>query len=302
MKQRLFPAEGQWYKGNLHTHTTLSDGVKSPEEMVAIYREAGYHFLALTDHDVYGIHADLCCGDFLVLPGIELNFDASDGTGYRQHHVVGIGLPGENTFAHGERFRYPDAPTAQDLVDALRARGNLAIYAHPVWSHTDIEVLQGLQGICGMEIYNHTCEAGTATGYADSYFDQLLWEGKRLWCFASDDSHQYLKDYGGGWICVKSPALTHGDILTAIQNGQFYASNGPEIHDITVEDGHVEMTCSPCRTVSCQSDAFPGMVWRSEEGDMTQVAFDLDDQPAYWRITCEDRQGHKAWSQPFWLP
>ena len=39
-----------WYKGNLHTHTTRSDGRKSPEEVMALYRDHGYDFLALTDH------------------------------------------------------------------------------------------------------------------------------------------------------------------------------------------------------------------------------------------------------------
>ena len=40
----------RWYKGNLHTHTTRSDGRKSPEEVADLYREQGYDFLALTDH------------------------------------------------------------------------------------------------------------------------------------------------------------------------------------------------------------------------------------------------------------
>ncbi len=39
-----------WYKGNWHTHTTVSDGRKTPEEALALYRENGYDFIALTDH------------------------------------------------------------------------------------------------------------------------------------------------------------------------------------------------------------------------------------------------------------
>lgn len=299
MRYSPFRADARWYRGNLHTHTTLSDGVKSPSEMAAIYRGAGYDFLALTDHDVYGIHADLCRDDFLLLPGIELNFDLSDPAGYRQHHIVGIGLPGKNTFRHGERFAYPPSPTPQDLIDALRAHGNLAIYAHPAWSHTAMAVLQGLTGLAGMEIYNHTCEAGTGTGYAEGYYDQLLWAGRRLACFASDDSHQYLEDYGGGWIMVKACALTHEAILAAIQTGSFYATNGPAIHDICLEGGRLHVACSPCRAVCCLGDTFPGMAWRSDQGALTQVDFDLYDAPAYLRVVCEDNQGHKAWSQPF---
>ena len=44
---KLFREEGTWRKGNLHTHTTLSDGQRSVEECVALYKEAGYEFLPL---------------------------------------------------------------------------------------------------------------------------------------------------------------------------------------------------------------------------------------------------------------
>ncbi len=58
------------YKGNLHTHTTCSDGVRSPEEAIAAYREAGYDFLAITDHRLYTPGEEL--------PGFTLR---RDGTG-----------------------------------------------------------------------------------------------------------------------------------------------------------------------------------------------------------------------------
>lgn len=44
----------KWYKGNLHTHTTNSDGRLAPEVVINLYKEAGYDFLALTDHWVFG--------------------------------------------------------------------------------------------------------------------------------------------------------------------------------------------------------------------------------------------------------
>lgn len=44
--------ELQWYKGNLHTHSLWSDGDQFPEMISAWYREHGYNFLALSDHNV----------------------------------------------------------------------------------------------------------------------------------------------------------------------------------------------------------------------------------------------------------
>ena len=39
----------RWYKGNLHAHTTVSDGRMTPEECIALYQSKGYDFLALTE-------------------------------------------------------------------------------------------------------------------------------------------------------------------------------------------------------------------------------------------------------------
>lgn len=45
-------AEARWWKGNLHTHTFWSDGDDFPEAVAAWYKDHGYHFLALSDHNV----------------------------------------------------------------------------------------------------------------------------------------------------------------------------------------------------------------------------------------------------------
>lgn len=44
--------EPRWWKGNLHTHTLWSDGDDFPEIVAEWYRDRGYHFLALSDHNV----------------------------------------------------------------------------------------------------------------------------------------------------------------------------------------------------------------------------------------------------------
>ncbi|MBK9316840.1 MAG: hypothetical protein IPM55_21725 [Acidobacteria bacterium] len=41
----------KWYKGNTHTHTLNSDGDSTPDEVARWYRENGYQFLVLTDHN-----------------------------------------------------------------------------------------------------------------------------------------------------------------------------------------------------------------------------------------------------------
>ena len=44
--------EPRWWKGNLHTHTLWSDGDDYPEMVTDWYKKQGYHFLALSDHNI----------------------------------------------------------------------------------------------------------------------------------------------------------------------------------------------------------------------------------------------------------
>ena len=66
-----FEADGQWYRGNLHSHTTESDGRLSPGDVVEFYRSRGYDFLCLTDHNRVTDPGGLSSEDFLVFSGVE---------------------------------------------------------------------------------------------------------------------------------------------------------------------------------------------------------------------------------------
>nr|MBI1228489.1 histidinol-phosphatase [Cytophagales bacterium] len=47
------PSTKNWYKGNLHTHSYWSDGDEFPEVIMDWYKSHGYHFVALTDHNIF---------------------------------------------------------------------------------------------------------------------------------------------------------------------------------------------------------------------------------------------------------
>ena len=67
---KMFSETGSWYKGNLHSHTTNSDGRLTPEQSAAYYREHGYSFLCFSEHDYYtDLRTKLDRDDFITLPG-----------------------------------------------------------------------------------------------------------------------------------------------------------------------------------------------------------------------------------------
>jgi hypothetical protein len=91
--------DAKWYRGNTHAHTTNSDGNASPEAVARWYREHGYAFVVITDHEhvtnVEPLNAQLAVRDsFLVMSGQEVTQQIVDSTRLatpRQAHVVAIG-------------------------------------------------------------------------------------------------------------------------------------------------------------------------------------------------------------------
>ena len=67
----LIDPEKKQYKANLHSHSTLSDGKLTPEELKKLYKDNGYDILAITDHEYPKSHNDLTDKDFLMVTGYE---------------------------------------------------------------------------------------------------------------------------------------------------------------------------------------------------------------------------------------
>ena len=74
MKKFLLPESGNYYKANLHCHTNISDGNRTPEEIKSAYKAHGYSIVAYTDHDVFIPHPELCDESFLALNSMEYRY------------------------------------------------------------------------------------------------------------------------------------------------------------------------------------------------------------------------------------
>ena len=117
----LLGGAGNWYKGNLHMHTTVSDGTLSPEEAVARYRAAGYDFVALTDHRT--VNPPWEDEDFLILSGAE--YDTGDPVGDMPlFHILGIGMMDTpDLYYSHSRYARSAWPSAQEIISAIRHVG-----------------------------------------------------------------------------------------------------------------------------------------------------------------------------------
>lgn len=292
-----FSAPGQWYRGNLHTHTTRSDGVLGPEEVIARYREAGYDFLALTDHNVVtDVHA-LSDQDFLLLLGTELDGDRT-AVG-EDFHVVAFGL--------AEAGPVPDRPTVDQALAWTKEQGGEAILAHPYWSGLALPDLLQCAEFLGVEVFNTGCHFEIAKGYSTVHWDDLLGRGHSLWGFAVDDSHHRPSDHhptdtARAWVMVKAAELTRAAIMDSLRAGLFYSSWGPSIREITVADGVLTVCTSPAKEINVVGQRWAGRSFSATDNlTITEVSYYLQGHEDYVRVECRDIEGQWAWSNPIFL-
>ena len=138
-----------WYKGNLHTHTTESDGDADPEFVVNWFMEHGYDFLVLSDHNHRTILEHQVEGGPLMIPGEEVSARIEFGS--IPIHINGIGISRVVEPIHGDDI----VGTIQANVDAIHEANGIAQLNHPnfhwAFDHTHIREVRGADL---MEVYN----------------------------------------------------------------------------------------------------------------------------------------------------
>jgi hypothetical protein len=302
-----FSTPGRFWRGNLHTHSTLSDGALTPADVIEAYKRAGYDFLQLSDHFLARFDwpiADtrkLRCREFTTLIGAEIHAMRTSAGEY--WHIVATGLPLD--FAPAE---YSEC--GPRLAARAKDAGAFVTIAHPSWSQLTIDDGRSLTAAHAVEIYNHTCAMMTDRGDGFYLLDQLCNENRRLTAVAGDDAHFHNGDLDafGGSVMVKSESLDPGQLVDALKAGHFYSSQGPRIYDIEVTRAEARVDCSPVHTIALVTSASPSLsrVGRGlthatiEFAEVAKYAW-TEAPPAKWfRIVVIDGPGRRAWTNPIW--
>lgn len=298
MKKSYFPEEGLWLKGNLHSHSTVSDGLFTPLEMARMYADHGYAFLSMTDHNVLVPHSELPEEEIILLTGLEHDIEYSAD---KCTHVVGNCAAGKDKTDYLCKRYFADELTDQRLVDMMRADGQFVSLAHPVWSRMEPEEILGLENIHAIEVFNNGTEHLCHGGNAEIWWDMLLRHGRKVFATAVDDVH-VADDLFGGWIQVKAARRSREAILDAVFNGAYYASTGPVIHDFGLDGQQVYIDCSPCREIHFVTYPPRGKSVFAEEGKfLTAGTHTLTGRETYVRVVCVDSEGRSAWTNPIFF-
>jgi hypothetical protein len=300
-------AGAQWFKGNTHTHTTESDGDSSPDDVARWYREHGYHFLVLSDHNVLTSVDALNAingkdGAFLLIKGEEVSA-VFDG---KPVHINGLDVSEKVVPREGSSL----LDVLQRNVDAIRGVRGVPHINHPNfrWALTTDE-LRRVQNNRLLEIYNGHPQVNNLGGGGvpglEEVWDAILSSGTLVYGIAVDDAHNFkspgnpaVAGPGRGWVMVRTDRLEARAVLTALEEGHFYASTGVELSDV--------ISAPRSLTVTVKKDAWSkyriqfigkgGRVLHEALDSPAEYAFRGDE--GYVRAKVLDSNGRVAWVQP----
>ena len=263
MKKHLLPPYLNWYRANLHCHSTLSDGYWPPARLKTEYKNAGYSVLAITDHNVLVDHSDLNDPDFLTLTSTEYDItdwdahqpvaspDANPWDG-RFHNTFHLNLfskvpnpagpPARDTiwgFQHkcfdgtpeeAEKKKVFSLEAVNEVIRKADEAGFLVQYNHPNWSRNTQEDWRALRGLWSLEILNYATECLTGGEYCPMVYDDLLnYVDAGLFCSMGDDNHNRdgtTRQSFGGSTFFGAKELTYEAIVRSMERGEFYCASG----------------------------------------------------------------------------
>jgi hypothetical protein len=322
----------RWFRGNTHTHTLNSDGDSPPDSVARWYRDHGYGFLFITDHENLTDPAPLNArfgkpGAFLLIQGQEVTqrvTDSAHADTRRQAHMNALGVTslvmpqGTKGLATGITM----ADGYAKNIAAIRAAGGIAQVNHPNyrWS-VRLEDVLALPDSTLFEIANaHTSVNnpgamgvdGRNVPSAEALWDSLLSRGKVLFAVGDDDAHSFklqdADDYeltrpGRSWIMVRADTLTAAAILSGIRRGDFYASTGVTLSELSMSAQRIRLSMSrPAnddRRFTTEFVGRGGRVLSTVNG--TDAEYIVKGNEGYVRARVTDSNGRHAWTQPVFL-
>lgn len=307
-------APGVWLRCAFHTHTTESDGWLSPVMLRRYHALAGYDVLAITDHDRFTAEPE-GDDDLIVIGGTEISLIAPKSRG--PLHLLGLGITG-----------MPAVHLQSNLGEAcaaVRAAGGLPFVAHPVWSGLLTDEVDGIELAQGIEVYNSSCEVEQDRASGEVHWDLWLSRGLRLGGIATDDLHYPGYEAFRGWTMIHARERSKAAVMEALRAGRYYATTGPRITELTVADGVLRIATTPARAVTASANppfgaritagrhelTFRAMRLRTGDGQafegivdgehVTGALFRGHPSVRYVRLSVEDDQGRKAWTNPIWV-
>lgn len=328
----LISPEKPQYKANLHCHSTLSDGSKTPEELKEMYKSHGYSVLAITDHERPYDHSAMTEDDFLMLTGYEayirpdrnadydvyapeihLNLFAEDPSNmtyicYNRPYCKYIPQHEHNTLirAGSEEPREYTREYVNKFILTARDNGYIVGYNHPYWSMESEADTLATEGCFSFEMVNYNSYVMNRLEHNGALYDKMLKSGMRIFCHAADDNHNRRPvgdpacDSFGAFTMIMAENLDYKTVFSAMEKGEMYSSMGPLFKSIEYSEGQLHIECSPVSVIIVYTGSkHPRCVYADGDEGMTSADIEVDGRAEYIRVSAIDRDGKWADTRGF---
>jgi hypothetical protein len=319
-----------WYRGNTHAHTTRCGHADSEPDVVAKwYLDREYNFLCLSEHNQFIDPATVNLPpdrrkDFILIPGEEITGTNVHMTGLNMSRIVNHLIKG------------PNGKVIQAYTDMAREVGGTPIINHPNFRWAlQISDIRPVRNCFLFELWNgHPTVNNLGDGTHPSterMWDELLTDGMVIYGVSSDDVHNLKvigrpkSNPGRGWVMVRAAELTPNAIASAMDRGEFYATNGVILKSLDVSAKSLKIEVDEAATkrelakdsvigevvnpafekAGCWVEFFgPGgkLLGRSEG---LKATYDRDGALTYFRARITythehngELRRHRAWTQP----
>ncbi len=306
--------KGNYYKANLHCHTTCSDGKFTPEEIKKLYMQKGYSIVAFSDHHNFVQHNDLTDKDFVALNAVEIslnqktenrefvnlqvNDDVFCWSKDKTHHINFIAKNKDTA----NFIEYDTEYSTNNMTKMIAGakKDFMAVYNHPRWSMQPDTAFINLWDLMGIEVFNNSVDKFLLCGETEYEYDCFLRAGGVCFPIAADDNHK-IDDMFGGFQLIKCDELNYENVTAALEKGDHYASMGPLFKDLYIENGKLHISCTPCMRVAILTETRNRTSKESKEliDEFTEIDLPLPKFDKFIRIYLIDSKGNKALTRAY---
>ena len=292
------------------------------EELKERYKSQGYSVLAITDHEYLVDNSYLNDEDFMTITSCELgikefknvsslkkkdmkvchlniyakdpkNTDTPCYSSVYNHYTT---KENEHLIHHscGEYQREYTKECINDMIKTANEKGFLVSYNHPRWSLENATEYLNYKNLWAVEIYNHSVQISGLYEYDINVYDDFLRDGNKMGCIAGDDNHS-MNSTCGGYVMINAEKLEYDEIINALESFNFYASTGPVIKELYIEDNKAYLTFEKGEyaVMSTKGRRVEKQEAQNSEEE-NKVCFNILPEDGYIRFDVVDKSGRRA--------
>ncbi len=330
MKKILLDENKDYYKANLHCHSTKSDGIMTVEQIKEHYKKNGYSIVAFTDHEHLINNSHLNDENFLAITSCELaikeiedmstlkktdmkvchlNLYAKNPKNiktpcynYVLDHYIFDDLKDEIYQPETSYRREYSPESISKIIETANKEGFLVAYNHPRWSLENATDYLGYNGLWAVEIYNNEISYSGLYEYDINTYDDFLRSGQKIACTMTDDNH-IMASTLGGFVMINADKLEYNSIMRALEEHNFYSSTGPVIKSLYIEDNVAHLTYEKGAYAVMSNKGRRVQKHEAEnENGINHASFDiLKNEDGYIRFDVVDSFGRRANTNAYFL-